>query len=758
MRRASADLRECSSRWICVLVVPRYRVGDTVQMSSFCRILLLIAITHLFSCGSCCSFNTINLTNSEMTNYSSGVAVDWNTFTAGTTLPAQLAFFADSSNYRSSPYAQGISGIDAPMSPGSRFGAGVYRYVSATPGRVYLLVGYQDVYDSYFTPPPARRYAHFFGIDPSGPSAPPEPFSMGQVRWMGEEQWFYNDLPGNSTQLGGMHRCMAAWPAGGAEIGIWSGVFVYGDAPTSPSPTVFDIDSHWLFEFENPPQPSLQNAGFESVENLTPGYTSDDIHRITLPSYWVPIGGGFGQKESYYTDSNSRRSGAAGLRVYNHRGCLTRGVMQRIQVPSHSLTVSFSAWVRANRSSGSIARIGIDPSGGDDINSGDIVWSYYNRTDEAWEQETVLAVPSGNVVTVFLAMHNYAGSTGSIHYADFDDTAFAATQDQTPPDEFAVTCESPWPLTSYLYATIDPAPNDAESGIASVEYAVGTAAESQDVRPYTPCANPTTVSAHGLSLSPGQTYYVTVRATNHAGLSRTAVSNPVLCSAAPCHFESREVVVTGTFKHQVQSGASTTWKSVPFCFVVDNDRLDAVRVITGSAQDSPVAPESVRPGDKISVTGSYFTIDGVKTVGAVTADGTLVDAAIEKTGEAADPVRPVMMAVKNIGGGATESKTGVTGGLGPNNVGMLVKTFGRVKAVDTDERGVKVLYIDDGSNVACGPSKGFRLTAPGSDAQVGDFVIVTGSSSVDLYDPTPGSPGDESYIRSVVPRDIRSVP
>jgi hypothetical protein len=719
--------------------------------------LLLIPLICFCLCACGHAFYTVTLTNADITDFSAGLAVDWTSFTTGTTLPPALQFFADPSNYRTPPYAQGISGIDTLMAAGSRFGAGIFRRLAVTPGDVYMFVGYQDLYDPYFAPPAARRYCHFFGLDPLGGSAPPQPFTMGDVRWMGQDQWFYNEMAGNSTQIGGMHRCMAAFPAVGDHISLWSGVYVYGDAPTSAHQVNMDIDAHTLYGFANPLQTTLQNAGFETVDNLTPTLTSDDVQRITLPASWVPIGGGIGQKESYYTDSAAKRSGSAGVRIYNQRGCLTRGLMQRVQTPSASTSATFSVWVRANRSAGAIARVGIDPTGGTDINSSSVIWSYYNRSDEAWEQESVTAGPVGPAITVFISMYSYDGATASTHYADFDDAALSVLQDVTPPEPFAVVSQSPWPLTTYLGATITPAPSDPESGIALVEYAIGATPGGQQVSAFAACPNPARVTAYGLSLTPGATYYITVRATNGVGLTTTASSGPILCTAEHAGLDAHEVTVTGTFKHLVKAGSTNVWKSVPFCSIQDDNGLDAVRVVTGNAQDSPVPPDSIKPGDLVTATGSYTTIDGQLTLGALTDEGTAVDVTVNKVGVASNPARPRTMSVRNLGGITVGNKTGVTGGLGPNNVGMLVSVCGRVQAVSTDDRGLKVLYIDDGSNVPCGVWKGCKVYAAGFDAVVGDCVIATGVSGVEIYDPTPAVPGDETRIRVLIPRDIRHV-
>lgn len=64
---------------------------------------------------------------------------------------------------------------------------------------------------------------------------------------------------------------------------------------------------------------------------------------------------------------------------------------------------------------------------------------------------------------------------------------------------------------------------------------------------------------------------------------------------------------------------------------------------------------------------------------------------------------------------------------------------------------MKVVWIDEGSHVPCGPSTGCKVYAPDSTAQTGSFVTITGITSTELYDPTPGAPGDKSYIRVVMP-------
>ena len=1092
----------------------------------------------------CAAYTSVPLPNAEITDFTSGVAQYWSAYVVGSTVPPGPVFLADPVNFRSSPYSQGISGIDVLQPPGHDFGAGITRQVGAVPGRIYFLVGFQDLFDPSYAPPPARRYAHFFGIDPAGGTSPPLPFTMGAVRWTAPGQWFYNDMPGNSTQIGGMHRCTAGWAAESAQISVWSGVWVIGDAPVSLDSTVFDTDSFMLFEFDNEPRGLFCNPGFDATENLTPGYDPNDVHRITLPVYWAPVGGGIGQKDSYYTEAAFRRSGSAGLRIYNHRGCMTRGVTQRVIVPDGKHGVTFSVYAKSNANAGTRAKIGVDPTGGQDINSPTVVWSYYTRTDEAWQLVGVSApCTPGGVVSVFVAAETQTGTTGNVHYADFDDADLSFSTDLTPPTDFAVTAESPTSLTGFLRATVDPPPTDPETGIASIEYAVGTSPGGEEVRPFVSISDPGVIAITGLSLTPGQIYYVTVRATNGAGMSTAAVSNPIVCfpkpyayswspvqhlsrtaynadcvrlaagaagnvyavwresndltwngsnsqvvfrerigsvwgeplvvSATPnqwwpdvawsgsqvgvallspgaplqnalrvavrsglgefteqyvrsnvspfgrmaytpetgwmiacrlnsfndplkcrpalvtqkptwsyeilpggvyaasdqgvalwvsgstthilwgrldsgvpnlyycsrsagavystprlvargagagaiavaggiihaayslngevwytssadgvtfeapsylgpganpslcadpsgrihclffrptgssnengvplvapvhmfkdpdgwsvpsavcspsctsgiwaqepgtivvdsnggLHFAwsnnphdrgtqqgqfqgyywidyytttpfvpeggpivqaklwgddapaqqlgyapskivsltSAQVTAVGTFKMQV----SSAWKSVPYFCVEQEDRASGIKVIAGNAQDSPLPAVSVSPGDLVDVSGPIATTRGERTIGYLSSDGTAHGVTYHKSGVAPEVIAPLFMSVRSVGGAALPWAQGVKGGTGPNNIGLLVAVAGRVTAVETDERGVPVLYVDDGSNAPCGSRTGCKVYAPGSDAQVGDFVSVVGVSSLELC--------GEDYVRVVNPRGSDSV-
>jgi hypothetical protein len=100
-----------------------------------------------------------------------------------------------------------------------------------------------------------------------------------------------------------------------------------------------------------------------------------------------------------------------------------------------------------------------------------------------------------------------------------------------------------------------------------------------------------------------------------------------------------------------------------------------------------------------------------------------------------DPLGPLYMNVPNIGGGALNQWTpGVVGGVGLNNVGLLVRTCGGVVSY-RDPQG-RFFYLDNGDNLYDGSHYGIRVICDdqyggGKLAMplFGKYVIVTGISS-----------------------------
>jgi len=87
------------------------------------------------------------------------------------------------------------------------------------------------------------------------------------------------------------------------------------------------------------------------------------------------------------------------------------GVYQQVNVPAGS-QVTLTAWAQAwssteddagvSKGGGYALMVGIDPTGGTDWGSGNIVWSEANRTLDQWVQLSVSARAQGGTVTVYL--------------------------------------------------------------------------------------------------------------------------------------------------------------------------------------------------------------------------------------------------------------------------------------------------------------------------------------------------------------------
>ncbi|MGQ9456392.1 MAG: hypothetical protein ACUVRS_00315 [Armatimonadota bacterium] len=95
---------------------------------------------------------------------------------------------------------------------------------------------------------------------------------------------------------------------------------------------------------------------------------------------------------------------------------------------------------------------------------------------------------------------------------------------------------------------------------------------------------------------------------------------------------------------------------------------------------------------------------------------------------------PVGLSNKNLGEGPGGTYIpGVSGGVGPNNIGLLVTCWGKVKEVI----GKFYLYIDDGSKLRDGYGyEGIRVDISGlsgwNPPRVGEYVSVTGISTTSL--------------------------
>jgi N-acetyl-anhydromuramyl-L-alanine amidase AmpD len=287
-------------------------------------------------------------------------------------------------------------------------------------------------------------------------------------------------------------------------------------------------------------------------------------------------------------------------------------------------------------------------------------------------------------------------------------SAFEFKYDTTAPDAPVVTDDGDFNgSTSKLHAMWIAIDN--ESGIAEYQYAVGTSAGATDVVDWTSAENDMeaniAIPEPGLQL--GQTYFISVKAKNKAGLwSEVGSSDGIVLApeiltisaakmlpdATPVALENK--VVTASF----MSGF----------YIQETNRTSGIMVLS----DMPPAR------------GSLVTIGGMMGVSAV-GERAILNAVVttEAGPDSARIPAPLYMNCGVLGGSAFGPYTIGTGGSGLNNVGLLVKVCGRVSEIkDLD------IEITDGSETISIFAGGFVTP----ELAKGDFVSAVGISSLEL--------------------------
>jgi len=148
-------------------------------------------------------------------------------------------------------------------------------------------------------------------------------------------------------------------------------------------------------------------------------------------------------------------------------------------------------------------------------------------------------------------------------------------------------------------------------------------------------------------------------------------------------------------------------------FIEEPDRTSGIRLFTSY--------NSFVPGDVVNVTGTI----GNRMMGGIVSERQIVTPTISKV-SSGTAIDPVAMTCRAVGGGAIPPYVkGVTGGVGLNNMGALVKIAGKV----TYHASGMSFYVDDGSNVSDGTGHmGVQVECPSDmpTIAVGDVVSVVG--------------------------------
>jgi len=163
-------------------------------------------------------------------------------------------------------------------------------------------------------------------------------------------------------------------------------------------------------------------------------------------------------------------------------------------------------------------------------------------------------------------------------------------------------------------------------------------------------------------------------------------------------------LVDGTMAAVSAKVVTATAGQVGAYYVQEPDRQNGLRVeaATGSASI----------GNTVHVSGWLTTVNGERII---------TDAAITYAGSAT--AKPLALNNRSLGGSDFNDKAkGATGKVGLNNVGLLVKTFGKVSSPASG-----IFYVTDGS----GASVKVDASAVGTLPAANDYVVVTGISRLE---------------------------
>jgi hypothetical protein len=261
---------------------------------------------------------------------------------------------------------------------------------------------------------------------------------------------------------------------------------------------------------------------------------------------------------------------------------------------------------------------------------------------------------------------------------------------------------------------------DSESGVTGYRVAVGSTPGAADVTgTWIDIGNQTNPTISGLSLTSGDTYYISAQAGNAAGLwSSTATADGITAIAPTGKISGALAAASGTvvgLQGKLVTSASTTEGTIE-----ESDRSSALRVVG----------EGLQQGMKVDLIGSMAAATAPRSM-------TLISIESQIGATIADPLG---MTLRNLGGtDFGPNSPGVALGFGLYNLNMLVRVCGVVISHDDTS-----FTIDDGSVADNGTgAPGVKvLSGPLHKPADGAFAVVTGISTV-----VPGS-----NIRAVMPR------
>lgn len=348
---------------------------------------------------------------------------------------------------------------------------------------------------------------------------------------------------------------------------------------------------------------------------------------------------------------------------------------------------------------------------------GDGAWvnSYMTRTTSAGSFSFTPLSGAGTYYFCFVVEDNAGNRSDVCSGSGCAETIFDNTLPTTPIVKAGAYSSSTSKLSATWSAT------DEESGIAEYQYAIGTSSTdpgSGYLVAWKSAGASTGATETGLSLSQGQTYYWYVKAKNNAGgWSSAGVSDGVkIVQHGGIKISEAKLLVDGETVGLSDKVVSAVFED--HFYVQEPDRLAGIKV-------APV-PSGLSDGQMVDIGGTLLTYNSERY---------LEYANVEILGDTA--LKPIGMSNQMIGGsdffydsGTGAGQQGVTGGSGVNNIGLLIRTWGRVTWSSSGAAGSWSLDTDPG------------WTAQGQWA----YGIPTGGGGGNGYpDPTSGYTGSNVY-------------
>ncbi len=261
---------------------------------------------------------------------------------------------------------------------------------------------------------------------------------------------------------------------------------------------------------------------------------------------------------------------------------------------------------------------------------------------------------------------------------------------------------------------------DSESGIAEYQYAIGPTeddAGSGYIVGWTCSGTETEATETGLQLLIGQAYYWYVKARNGEGLwSGVGASDGILAVGPPRPLGEAKLLADN--EPIALEANCVTYAAADFFYVEEDSRAMGIRV--------EKAGHGLAVGMRADVAGTMNT--------NTARERSILAASAVQNGECT--IAPVGMTNMSLGGedwrvDGTKGQKGVSGAMGLNNVGLLVRVWGTFLKLDET-----TFTVDDGSGpVTCTMLPPVRTPGPTWRAVAVTAVVSVSSLSPSLFAP-----------------------